>query len=526
LQLKEGKLIGCGPPEKEFGTVQFVLSTPAEAAAFDQGMALLHSFEYDEAEKLFAGIIGRDPECAMAYWGVAMSNFHPLWAPPTPSELKKGSRALAIAASLRNVTARERDYIHALSAYYDDWETQGHAKRCLRWEQAMDTLRQAYPDDREATILYTLALTAAADPADKSRRKQRKAGAILEPLYAAMPDHPGVIHYIIHTYDYPELASLALPAAKRYAAVAPSSAHALHMPSHIFTRLGLWADAIGSNLLSVDAARCYARAAGIGGHWDEELHGLDYLVYAYLQRGQDSLAREQRDYLSTIDTVYPVNFKVAYAFAAVPARYALERRDWAAAAALRVPAGVVPWKNFPWQEAILHFARGLGSAHLDRLDSAAVELAVLDRIHARLIAEKDIYAASQVLIQRKALESWMAFRAGRAKEAVAAMLVAANLEDSTEKNPVTPCEVLPAREQLADLLLATGRPQEALVQYQADLRGHPRRLNGVYGAGLAAWTAGDIEKATGYFRELMAMVDTVGGNREELKLARAMLKRS
>jgi hypothetical protein len=390
----------------------------------------------------------------------------------------------------------------------------------------MDTLYHSYPEDKEALILYTLALTAAADPADKGRSNQRKAGTLLTQLYQQMPDHPGVIHYIIHTYDYPELAQLALPVAKRYAAVAPSSAHALHMPSHIFTRLGLWEEDIQSNRVSVDAARCYAQAAGIRGHWDEELHGLDYLVYAYLQRGQDSLAREQRDYLATMDTVYPLNFKVAYAFAAIPARYMLERRDWAGAAALRVRPAGFPWKDYPWQEAIVHFARGLGAAHTGRLDSAAVELAALGRIHDRLIAEKDAYKAGQVLIQRKAVESWMALRAGRVREAVAAMLVAADLEDSTEKHPVTPCEMIPARELLGDLLLAVGRPGEALRQYEADLRGHPRRFNGMYGAGLAAWKTGDKEKARGYFRELMGMVDTVGCNREEVRVVRGILGQS
>ncbi|HVU95282.1 MAG TPA: hypothetical protein VHE34_08665 [Puia sp.] len=558
LQLKEGKLISCGPPEKEFGTVVFAISTPTEAAAFNQGMALLHSFEYDEAEKVFAGIIAREPACAMAYWGVAMSNFHPLWAPPTVAELKKGSRALAIAAGINGVTPRERDYIRAMQAFYGEWEKVENAKRCLRWEQAMDTLYHAYPDDKEAVILYTLALTAAADPADKGRSKQRKAGAILTNLYRQMPDHPGIIHYIIHTYDYPELAELALPVAKRYAEVAPSSAHALHMPSHIFTRLGLWDEDIRSNLVSVDAAKCYAQAAGIRGHWDEELHGLDYLVYAYLQRGQDSLALQLRDYLATIDTVYPLNFKVAYAFAAIPVRYVLERRDWAAAARLTVqrdpepragsgaglaagsalrqdadPGGSLavgpkgfPWKDYPWQEAIVHFARGLGAAHTGRLDSAAAELAALGRIHDRLLAGKDAYKAGQVQIQQKAVEAWMAFSAGRVRDAVAAMLMAADLEDSTEKHPVTPCEMIPARELLADLLLAAERPGEALRQYEADLRGHPRRFNGVYGAGLAAWKAGDKEKAKGYFRALITIADTVGCNREELRQARTILGQS
>ena len=538
LQLKEGKLISCGPPEKEFGTVMFAISSRAEAGAFNQAMALLHSFEYDEAEKLFAGIIGREPGCAMAYWGVAMSNFHPLWAPPTQPELKKGARALEIAAGIGGVSARERDYIRALAAYYGDWETVDHGKRCLRWEQAMEKLRESYPDDKEATILYALALTAAADPADKSRVKQRRAGALLTGLYEQMPDHPGVIHYIIHAYDYPELAPQALAVAKRYAAVAPSSAHALHMPSHIFTRLGLWDECILSNQVSVGAAQCYAQAAGIRGHWDEELHGLDYLVYGYLQKGQDSLARQQRDYLGTMDTVYPINFKVAYAFAAIPARYLLERRDWDGAAQLTVRrepgsvAGVAagparfPWQDYPWQEAIVHFTKGLGAAHTGRLDTARAEWETLGRIHERLVGEKDAYKAGQVLIQKKAVEAWIALKQGRAREAVAAMLAAADLEDSSEKHPVTPCEVIPARELLGDLLMEVGRPGEALREYEADLRGHPRRLNGIYGAGMAAWKAGDRDKAVVYFRQLLGMVDNERCDRAELRMVRALLKQS
>jgi tetratricopeptide (TPR) repeat protein len=529
LQLKEGTLISCGPPEKEFGVVVFGLSSKGEAGAFDQGLALLHSFEYDEAEKVFAGIIARDPGCAMAYWGVAMSNFHPLWAPPTLPELKKGAGALAIAESIAATPARERDYIQALSAFYSDWEKADHATRTVRFEHAMEILYKSYPSDKEAAILYTLALTAAADPKDKTRAKQRKAGALLEQLYPGMPEHPGIIHYIIHTYDYPELAELALPAAKRYAQVAPSSAHALHMPSHIFTRLGLWDDCIRMNLVSVSAAQCYAQAAGIRGHWDEELHGMDYLVYGYLQKGQNSLALGQLHYLLTMDSVSPMNFKVAYAFAAIPARYFLERRDWKGAAELRVrPAGGeaagiargdvsvagfpgFPWKDYPWLEAIVHFARGLGAAHLGRLDSAAAEVAALKGLQEWLTREKDAYKAGQVMIQLKAVEAWLAFEQGRVQEAVDTMRAAANLEDNTEKHPVTPCEVLPARELLGDLLLEAGRPAEALIEYTEDLRTHPRRLNGLHGAGLAAQKAGDETKAREYFMLLRAQSATPDG---------------
>ena len=486
LQLKEGALISCGPPEKEFGTVEFGISQPAEAAAFNQGVALLHSFEYDEAEKVFAGIIGRDPGCAMAYWGVAMSNFHPMWAPPTGRELGKGERALAIAGRIEPQTERERDYIQALGAFYGSWETVDYATRCARFEHAMQRLHALYPDDKEAAIFYALAMTAAADPADGSRAKQRQAGELLMEMYKQLPGHPGVVHYIIHAYDYPELAHLALPMAERYAAVAPSSAHALHMPSHIFTRLGLWDECVRSNLVSVAAAQCYAQAAGIKGHWDEELHGMDYLVYAYLQKEQDSLAKAQWDYLKTMDAVYPANFKVAYAFAAIPSRYLLERRAWAEAAGLTVKPANFSWTDFPWQEAIIHFTRGMGDARLGRMDSAKVEVAALDGSYRRLQSEKDEYKANQVLIQLKTVEAWIALKEGRTREAVREMGEAAEMEDHTEKHPVTPCEVLPARELLGDLLLEAGRPAEALEAYEADLKGHPNRRNGLLGVRRAA----------------------------------------
>ena len=485
LRLKEGALIACGPPDEELGTVVFETSCAGGGGAFNQGVELLHSFEYDEAEKVFAGIIDRNPGCAMAYWGVAMSNFHPLWAPPTGDELKKGAGALVIAQGITQKSKREQDYINALAAYYSDWERVDHLTRCRRFEAAMDALYRSYPADTEAAIFYALALTAAADPADKSRSKQRKAGALLTAMAPKMPHHPGIIHYLIHTYDYPELADLALPAARKYAAVAPSSAHALHMPSHIFTRLGLWDDCIASNLVSVASARCYAEAAGIKGHWDEELHGMDYLVYAYLQKGEDSLAKQQWDSLAEMKAVYPMNFKVAYAFAAIPSRYLLERRDWAEAAHLTLYPANFPWKDFPWQEAIFHFTRGLGAAHLGRIDSAKAELAVLGVIHDRLVAEKDNYKAGQVLIQMKTLEAWTLFQQGKVSAAVTEMRTAADLEDRTEKHPVTPCEVLPAQELLGDLLLAAGRPREALEAYTDDLKGHPGRRNGLHGAALA-----------------------------------------
>ena len=503
LNLKKGALVLCGPPEKELGKVSFQISGDAETAKdFNFAAALLHSFEYEEAEKAFAGIIEKDPSCAMAYWGVAMSNYHPLWSPPEQAELNKGLKALEIARSIDQKTERESDYINALLVFYTDWDKVDHHTRCLRYEKAMEEVYKKYPDDKEAAIFYALSLDAAADPADKSFVNQKKAGTILNTIYPNEPYHPGIIHYIIHTYDYPGLAQMALPAARKYASVAPSSAHALHMPSHIFTRLGLWDESIQSNLASAEAAKCYAESAGIKGHWDEELHALDYLMYAYLQKDETKLAKEQWDYLNSFKDVYPNNFKVAYVFAAVPARYVLENKLWKEAAALQQGPAYIPWDKCPWQNAITHFTRLLGFVHINQIDSANQELKTLNKLHDALITQKDAYKANQVDIQIKAAQGWILWREGKNKEALEYMRLAADMEDKTEKHPVTPGEVLPARELLADMLLLMQKPGEALLTYEEDLQKHPNRFNGLYGAATAAEKAGKTDVAKNYLKQL------------------------
>jgi tetratricopeptide (TPR) repeat protein len=525
MGLKRGAVIACSPGDTKLGSVAFTTSCSGETADFNLAMELLHSFEYDEAEKVFARIIDKEPDCAMAYWGVAMSNFHPLWTPPSEPELKKGVKAIRIAQTIAKRTKREEAYVDAIAAYYDGWDKIDHYSRCIRFEKAMEELSRAYPNDREATIFYALALNAAADPTDRSLNKQKKAGAILDDLYSAEPDHPGIIHYIIHTYDYPELAAKALPAARKYAAVAPSSAHALHMPSHIFTRLGLWDECIRSNLASVASARCYAGAAGIKGHWDEELHGLDYLMYAYLQRGEDRLAKEQLDYLDTINNVFPVNFKVAYAFAAIPSRYLLENKRWKEAAELQTHYPGFPWKDFQWQKAIVHFTRLMGFVHMSNIDSAKAELKELNLIHNKLAGQKDAYKANQVQIQISTSEAWLRWKEGKNDEAIVLMNRAADAEDNTFKHPVTPCEVIPARELLGDLLLQMDKPGEALEAYEADLKRHPRRFNGLYGAGSAAEKAGDLKKADLYYRQLVNIIDHADTTRPEIAIVKKFLNR-
>jgi tetratricopeptide (TPR) repeat protein len=526
LNLKRGNIISCGPGDQQLGSVEFEITGDEKLKKdFNLAIALLHSFEYDEAEKVFAKIIDETLGCAMAYWGVAMCNFHALWTPPTEAELQKGNKAIEIANSITTKSERESAYINAIGFFYKNWDKTDHHTRCVNFENAMEKLHQSYPDDKEAAIFYALALDAAASPTDKTYANQKKAGQILNALYTAEPNHPGIIHYVIHTYDYPGLAIHALPAARKYAVVAPSSAHALHMPSHIFIRLGLWDEAIHSNMQSVDAAKCYAQSAGIKGHWDEELHGLDYLVYAYLQKGENKSAAEQLEYLKTINEVYPVNFKEAYAFAAIPSRYVLENKNWKEAAALQIHPASFPWNNFPWQNAIIHFARLLGSVHTGNLSAARLELTKLNELHDTLETQKDAYKSKEVEIQIKIGEAWIQFASANKTEALTLMKLAADMEDSTEKHPVTPGEVLPARELLGDMFLQMNQNENALQAYEAVLKKSPNRFNSLYGAGKAAQKSGNNQKAVFYYKQLSTTADTASSNRPELAEIKSFLIR-
>jgi tetratricopeptide (TPR) repeat protein len=524
LNLKRGDIITCSPGSQQLGNVVFEVSdNDTVQKDFNLGLKLLHSFEYDEAEKAFAKIIDEDPRCAMAYWGVAMSNFHPLWTPPTTDELKKGAKAVALGRSIKGKSRKETAWIDAIGAFYQAWDKVDHATRCVAFEKAMENLYTSNPTDREAAVFYALALDAAAEPADKSYQKQKKAGAILSGLYPGRAGHPGIIHYIIHTYDYPGLAELALPAAREYAHVAPSSAHALHMPSHIFTRLGLWDESIRSNRASVASAQCYASSAGIKGHWDEELHGLDYLMYAFLQKGANDSAKALLDYVKTIAEVKPTNFKVTYAFASIPARYVLENRQWQKAAVLQLTPAEVPWDNFPWQQAITHFARARGNVQTGQIDAAKAELKQLNRLHDLLLQQKDQYKANQVAIQAKAVEGWIALKEGRESEALQLMQSAADMEDKTGKHPVTPGEVLPARELLGDMYSQLHQWDKALGAFEDVLKKSPNRFNAVYNAGLAAEKSGKRDKAAQYYRLLLAIVGTAKSDRPEVAAAKRSL---
>ena len=523
LNLKRGKVILCGPADSQFGVLAFETSCGISVQTdIDFAVKLLHSFEYDEAEKAFAHVIDKAPACAIAYWGIAMSNFHPLWTPPTEEQLIKGAKAIQIAQSLTS-SKKEKAYVNAIAAFYNNWQNITHDIRCNDFEKAMEALYRNYPADKEAAIFYALALNAAADPSDQTFVKQKKAGAILMAMYPAQPNHPGIAHYLIHTYDYPQLATQGLAAARAYANIAPSSAHALHMPSHIFTRLGFWDECIQSNLASVTSAKCYAEAAGLKGHWDEELHGLDYLVYAYLQKGDNEAAKKQWDYLNTITEVDPLNFKVAYSYAAIPARFVLENKMWAAAAKLPLAPGNFPWIKFPWQEAIVHFTRVLGAVHTNNKQLAKSELIALRQLQDTLLQLKDGYKAKQVAIQIEAAAAWILLLEGNNDNAIAAMMHAADMEDKTEKHPVTPSEVLPARELLGDMHLQLKQPKLALAAYKAVLQKHPNRFNALYSAGVAAQQHGELKKAATYFLAVQLLVGNKSSSRPEMLVVNRFL---
>ena len=462
----------------------------------------------------------------MAYWGVAMSIYHELWAPPGPKELKKGSVLLEIAESLPK-SERAELYIDAINIFYDDWENKNHKTRELLYEKKMQQIYDSQSDDVEAAIFYALAITSAADPNDKTYSNQKKAGAILQKLFEEQPNHPGIAHYVIHTYDYPEIAVTALNTARRYAEIAPASAHAQHMPSHIFTRLGLWQESIDTNINSASSAVCYAESVNPDANWAQEIHAMDYLVYAYLQQGKSEEVDAQNEYLKSMTKIFPLNhFAVAYTANAIPARIALENRQWEEATKLELPSIELNWDNFPWEKSILHFARAIGSARSGDIASAEKELEIIQSFHKELLEIDDAqskYKAGQVLIEIKTTEAWINLAKGNNDEALTLMKMAAKLESQTSKHPVTPGEVLPADELLGDMLLALNKPKEALDAYEVNLKGHPHRFNGIYGAAVAAKQIGNTEKATSYFKQLIELTKDSNSKRPELEEARTFV---
>ena len=483
------------------------LATSCNEAAqkeFDRGVALIHSFWYAEAEKSFRRAADADPKCGMAWWGVAMSNLHPIWAPPTANELKTGAVAAAEATAASAKTDRERAFIAAINAYYTDSDKLDHRTRMAAYEKAMDGVAAANPNDHEAAIFHALSILGIADLKDKTYTQQKRASEILNRMLVLEPQHPGVAHYIIHSFDYPALAPMALTAARTYAKLAPGSPHALHMPSHIFTRLGLWDESIASNLAAAEKARNYVSHMMPGAASFDELHAVDYLVYAYLQRGQNEKARALRDRLIEVSKIDNPNFAAGYALAAVPARYALERRQWKEAAALTVPTNIT-WEKFPYAEANIHFAVALGAARSNQAEVAQRAIDRLAAIHQALVDQKDRYWADQVEIQRLAASAWLLAAQKQNDEALKMMQAAADLEASTEKHPVTPGAVVPARELLAEMLLDSGKPGESLAEADHALRDAPNRYNGLWVAAQAAERSGKAEEAKSYRAKMAAL---------------------
>jgi tetratricopeptide (TPR) repeat protein len=491
------------------GSVQFpVTCKPEVQPAFNRAMALLHSFGYELARDAFSGVAKQDPACAIAHWGVAMTYYHPIWAPPTPAELAAGRAAAEEAARLGARSEREKGYVAAIGAFYKDADKLDHRARALAYKTAMEKLAATFPDDDEAAIFHSLALLGTAPPTDKTYANQKRAAQILNPLMPEHPNHPGILHYVIHAFDYPELAELALPAARAYSKVAASSPHALHMPSHIFVRLGLWEESIASNLASAAAAKKQVAQTHPGATSFDDLHALDYLEYAYLQLGDDAKARAVLEEVAKASRFDEANFAAGYALVAVPARYALERRDWRTAAALAPPAVEMPWERFAYAKGITSFASVLGAARLGDLDRARKGLVELETIHAALVKQPPAGPydwSGNVEAMRLAAAGWVAFAEGRKEEAVKLLTSAADKEDAVGKHPVTPGAVLPAREQLGDLLIELGKPQEALAAYEASLANAPKRFNGLAGAARAAELAGEPVRASGFYKELLAL---------------------
>ena len=516
-------------PSEKLGRVNFTVScNPRAQRQFNRAVAWLHSFEYEEANKAFIEVTVTDPRCAMGYWGIAMTNYHAIWAPPTAAELQKGSSAIEKAKSVGARTQRERDYIAAIEVFYQDSNKLDHKARAFAYSDAMKQLYQRYPSDREAAVFYALTLIATGMMEnDKSYTRQKEAAQILNRVLAREPNHPGVTHYLIHSYDYPALAHLALPAARSYAKIAPASAHAQHMPSHIFTRLGLWQEDIRSNLDAEASAKAFAVRNHMSGVWDEQFHAMDYLAYAYLQGAQDKQARGVLDELNRIQKAEPETFKVAYAFTAIPARYALERRRWDEAAKLTLPPGSLgafPWQRFRWAEAHIYFARAIGAARSGDAASARQDVERLAAIRQALVEVKGDYDwAGQVEIERQVAAAWLAHAEGHDDDALRLVRTAADADDATEKHPVTPGAILPAREQLGELLLELKQPLSALQEFETSLRIAPNRFNGLYGAARAAQLAGDQKGAKTYYGKLMALCRQADSVRPEIEEAKAFL---
>jgi hypothetical protein len=506
-----------GTPSSDVGTVSFETScAPAVKAPFNRAVAELHSFWFPEARAGFEGVLKTDPACAIAYWGIALTHWgNPFAGLRAPQAIAAGKAAIEKGQTTGSPTPREKGYIDAVAGLFSSADPGTQRARVLAYEKATEAVAAQNPNDTEARIFWALAIDQTALPTDKSFAQNLRAAELLEPLYKKMPNHPGLAHYIIHTYDVPALAEKALPAARAYADIAPAVPHALHMPSHTFTRVGLWKESVATNIKSAAEAE---KTGGVG----EALHALDYQTYAYLQMAQDTQAKAALDHAMTAGAA-PASGAGggnSFAMAAIPARYAMERLQWADAMILTVR----PAPTTPYTEAMTHFARALGAARAGKPAEAAPDIARLKAIHDRELELKDAYWAEQVDIQRRVAEAWVAYANGQKDEGISLLAAAADAEDLTDKSAVTPGPLAPARELYGFMLLEAGRAKDALSAFEAVTKKEPNRFLALYGAGKAAEAAKQPVKAKGYYRQIVKICADAGPDRPELVYARKMAK--
>jgi tetratricopeptide (TPR) repeat protein len=495
--------------DQQLGTVHFATSCNETAQRrFDRAMRYQHSFWYKASREIFEETLKADPECGIAYWGIALSLWNNPHGPPPAPNLAPALAAIEKAKAVGAKSERERDYIDALAVLYTDYDKIDYRTRLQAYLKAMEALARKYPDDDEAQIFYAITLNVSASPADKTYAQQLKGAAILEPIFKRQPHHPGVAHYLIHLYDYPPIAAKGLDAARRYAAIAPAAPHAQHMPSHIFTRVGYWKESIASNTASIKAAKADKETT-------EQLHAMDYMVYAYLQLARDRAAHAVIDEMVLVTNSNPDVYGGSFALAAAPARYAIEHGDWKGAAALEVRPS-----KFPQVMAITHFARALGAARSGNPAAAKPDIAKLVELRDKLREAKDAYWSDQVDIQRQIANAWMLYAEGKHDDALAAMKAAAEAEDKTEKAPVTPGPLAPARELYGDMLLDRGMAKEALAAFEATMVKEPNRFNGFAGAAKAALALGDKATAKADYEKLIALAAGSDSDRPALAAAR------
>lgn len=511
---------GAPPDDVGMRHVKFETScAPAVAAEFNRGVALLHSFWFPQATATFENVLKKDPNCAMAHWAIALSHWgNPFGGIKSAKVVEMTQMAITKAATTGSPTPRERALIDAVALLTTDTTPGTHGARIAAYETAMAKVTRDHPADVEAKMFYALAINQTAPATDKTYAKQLQAAAILEPLFKQMPEHPGLAHYIIHAYDTPVLAERALVAARRYASLAPAVPHALHMPSHTFTRVGSWKESIETNRKSAEAAR---KDKGAG----EELHALDYQAYAYLQIAQDKAAKTVLDHALNIvggaeGMAAGAAGAGAYAIAAIPARYALERGAWAEAAAL-----VVRPANTPFTEGITHFARAIGAARSGKPAAAGPDIAKLEELRDKMKSMQDAYWTGQLDIQRRVAAAWVAFAAGRKDAGLSELAAAADAEDATDKSAISPGPIAPARELYGFMLLDAGRSNEALTAFEATMKKEPNRFRSTYGAARAAELAGDRTKAATYYKQLLEIAKEADTERPELMAAKKFLGR-